>query len=76
MYVGNSYKVSGLLDDPHSGVNWYCEPHVSSCFSVDGSEVNVNSCFRHRNCVRFSTSGKSFVHFTNSRALPSAHVYL
>lgn len=37
-YVGNSYKVSSLFDDPHSSINsfnWYCQPHGSLCFTID-----------------------------------------
>ena len=63
VYAGKSYKVTALLDDPHPGVNWYCEPHVSASFAVGSGRVIVSGCFKHRECVRFSTSGQSFVDF-------------
>ena len=63
-YAGKSYKVLGLLNDPHPGVNWYCEPPISCGFTVDGSLVSVNGCFRHQQCVCFSASGKSFLDFS------------
>ena len=49
-YGGNSYGVNALLNDPHSGVKWYPEPHLCVVVEVHSEIVQVKGTFRHRKC--------------------------
>ena len=63
-YGGNSYLVSSLLNDPHSGSQWYPEPHLSATIQVQDGVVQVNGTFWHRECARLSLSSKPFPNLT------------
>ena len=56
-YGENSYAIKSLLNDRHSGVEWYPEPHLDATVVVGNDVVQVTRAFRHRMCHRFSMSG-------------------
>ena len=63
-YGGNSYAIKSLLNDRHSGVEWYPEPHLDATVVVGNDVVQVSGAFRHRMCHRFSMSGQPFPNLT------------
>ena len=64
-----------LLNDPHSGVDWYPEPHLSADVKVRGGLQNVESAFRHKNCKRVSGTSQPFLNLTclNCASIPRLH---
>ena len=66
-YVGNSYLVNALLDDLHSGVQWYTERHLTASVHVRRSIVEVKGAFRHKLCDRLSGSIEPFPNLTCSK---------
>ena len=63
-YGGNSYVVNALINDPHSGVEWYPEPHLRVDVQICGVVVHVNGTFRHRKCVRMAMGLEPFPDLT------------
>lgn len=63
-YNRNSYLVHALLNDPHSGDDWYPDLHLHAEVDVGGKTVNVNGCFRHKKCSRMSVTIESFANLT------------
>ena len=64
MYASKNYTILSLFEDPHSGNNWYSEPHLSSIIEFESRKIIVNGAFRHKKCLRFSVSGVPFTNFT------------
>jgi len=44
-YGGNLFLVSALLNDPHSGVEWYLEPHLNAIVHIRGKIEHVRRAF-------------------------------
>ena len=63
-YSGNFYLVRALLDDPHSSVLWYPEPHLIASIHVREEIIEVRGAFRHRNCDRLAASVQPFLNLT------------
>jgi len=63
-YGGNSYEVIALLNDPHSGVEWYPEPHLVATVQVGIDVVQMSGSFRSRKCRRVSMSLQPFTNLT------------
>ena len=59
-YGGAKYSVKSLLADPHSGVEWYTEPHLVGLVPVGSNVIMIDSAFRARDCNRFVVSGEPF----------------
>jgi len=63
-YGINSYLVSALLNNPHFGVEWYSEPHLSSVVQVRGLIVNVKGDFYYTKCNWLSVIAVPFPNLT------------
>ena len=63
-YGGNFYVVNVLLNDPHSSVEWYSEPHLRVDVEVRGVVVHVSCTFWHRKCVRMVRGLEPFPNLT------------
>ena len=44
-YGGNSYEILSLLNDPHSSVEWYSEPHLATKVQIGNHVVQVSGAF-------------------------------
>lgn len=74
-YGRNSYLVTALLDDPHTGGEWYPEPHLITIVDVQGQIENVRGAFRSKKCAHLSVTAKPFPNLTckNCTLIPFHH---
>ena len=63
-YGKNLYLVNALLSDPHCGVHWYPEPHLTTVVHIRGQIQNIRGSFRHRNCNHLSVTAEPFTNLT------------
>ena len=65
-YGLHSYVVTELFNDPHEGVVWYAEPHLTTAIDLQGKIVQVKGALCHKQCHQISMSAVPFPNLTCS----------